>query len=99
MEINNKTFAQAFAKRGDSAQVNKYTELALNLFQQVRRDTTASDQEHARALHGTGNIEYIRFQYHAAIDDYKLATEADPDTPYAWYDAFLAYAGAMQETG
>jgi hypothetical protein len=91
-----KTFAQAFERRGNLDQGNRYAGLALNLFELVRGDKSASTEQRARAIHGIGNIEHFRGDYRSAIADYRLAITIDPHTPYAWYDTFLAYEKLAQ---
>jgi tetratricopeptide (TPR) repeat protein len=86
-----KTYAEAFASKGQQENADRYSDFALNLFEKVKYDPTASSEEQAQAIHGIGNIKHLRGDYRQAIADYKQAISLFAETPYAWYDLFLAY--------
>lgn len=91
---NYKTYAQAFAAKGDLKQEEQYLDLALKTFEQVKSDPNLDGKttnEFAGAINGIGNLHHQRGQYRESIVDYKLATSMLPGYAYAWHDMFLAY--------
>jgi tetratricopeptide (TPR) repeat protein len=88
---NYKTYAEAFADKGNKEAVDKYLDRAYNLFKRVRDDSAAPRDVFAGAINGIGNIHQARGQYPQAIADYQLATDILPNYAYAWHDMFLTY--------
>jgi tetratricopeptide (TPR) repeat protein len=89
-----KTYAQAFAARGNNQQAEQYLALALRTFEEVKNDPNLdrkTTDEFAGAINGIGNIHYQRGQYKEAISNYRLATSLAPNYAYSWHDMFLAY--------
>jgi len=89
-----KTYAQAFAAKGDAEHERQYLDLALSTFEKVK-DSPQLDKkttsEFAGAVNGIGNIHYQRGQIRESITDYQLAVSLMPTYAYAWHDMLLAY--------
>lgn len=89
-----KTLAQVFDQAGDAGQSALYLGRAEEVFRLVKDDLhgdEVSALELANAIHGLGNIDQERGNFHSAIDKYKLATEILPQQFYSWHDMFLCY--------
>jgi tetratricopeptide (TPR) repeat protein len=97
---NYKTYAEAFAAKADTANEQRYLDLALETFEKVKDDrdldgkTTA---EFAGAINGIGNIHHQKGLYREAIADYRLAIDLLPGYAYAWHDMLLAYFGLAEQ--
>jgi tetratricopeptide (TPR) repeat protein len=87
-----KTFAQAYQAKGDDANAQRYMEFAISIFKQIGTNPKNSKEDIARAIKGIANIEDLRGNTQAAIEDLQRAIRIFPATPYAWYDLFIAYA-------
>jgi tetratricopeptide (TPR) repeat protein len=98
---NYKTYAEAFAAKADSANEQRYLDLALATFEQVKDDPALNGKttaEFAGAINGIGNIHYQKGLYRDAIADYRQAVALLPNYAYAWHDMLLAYF-ALAEQG
>jgi tetratricopeptide (TPR) repeat protein len=94
-----KTYGQVFLTKGDQARADRYFDLALQVFEQVKDDPRLegkTTEEIAGAINGIGNIHFYKQQYRDAIADYQLATSLEPSYAYAWLDMFGAYVALAQ---
>jgi hypothetical protein len=86
------TAAQAAAGAGDRA-AHGYAEEAARIFGSSETDAGSGRvrrNDLAGALNGLGNIEALLADYHAALANYRRATNLVPDYACAWHDTLLA---------
>jgi tetratricopeptide (TPR) repeat protein len=81
-----KTLAQAWDAAGQSAEANRYLDLALAMFNRIAQSGTEDVSTKDSVLNLLGNIYYQRGDAEAAIRSYRSALGLTPDYGYAWHD-------------
>lgn len=94
------TTAQTFKDAKQNEQAAQYFNLAMSVFERIRRDSgktgaqvagAADTLDIASALNGIGTVHYDRGDPVTAIRFKKMALDLYPDYNYAWHDMVGAY--------
>lgn len=94
------TTAQTFKDAKQNEQAAQYFNLAMSVFERIRRDTGKTRAQStgvtdvfdiASALNGIGTVHYEREDPVTAIRFKKMALDLHPDYNYAWHDLVGAY--------